>query len=215
MINKKSSKNYKKIIILFLIGILLFILIFSIIKFHSKEQILNKLITGLNNLNYEYTLKDGEIKVEICGKLEKRTTSDVIKYLDYEKNITYEVFVDTGYMEEYKNNGISDISYYNNYINCYFNNDEYKYKYVGKKEMNGKKYIVIKFVDNIIGKNETYFWIDDATNVIKKIEYYQEKNNKLEKSDEITFNFDNGSNKLEDVKFSKELLTEYSSDTNN
>lgn len=198
-----------------IIILLLIVLIILLIQLNSKkkDEIFHRVILGLDNLNYSYT-DNNNVKFQIYGKYEKITYPDKIEYIDYENKVTKVVYLDSNYFEEYKNNGIVDMDYYIQNINNYFS-DVNNYKYKGKKEMNGKKYRVVQIKDSILGKGETYFLIDDETNVIKKVELYQYINHKKEKIIDKEFNFDNGSNKLEDVKFSKELLTEYSSDTNN
>ena len=215
MSNKKLKKQMKLLMILFLLLFLLLIMIlieFNLIS-KQKNEILDRLISGMNNLNYNYYV--GEDKVQVFGKLEKKVTSEFTLYNNYDSKNVQELYYDTKHIEEYSNNGIEDMNYYNMYIAPYFNNEKFDYKYMGKKDFKGNEYIVIRFMTEK-KTEEVYIWIDPSTNLIKRIEKYKNQIvlDKRQKTFDEEYDFNIGENRLEDVQITEEELSEYSSVTN-
>lgn len=219
MATKKIKRLVKLGIILAFVILIVSVIVMATSKLHSRENILARLISGIDNLNYNYTTNNDENKIQVVGKYEKIITPEKEIYSDYESKETKEVYLNSSYMEEYSNNGIEDIQYYNEFIKGYFDATEYyKYKYKGKEKVDGKKCTLVELIyDDEIAREEIYYWIDDSTNLIYKIEKYQYdiEEDKMEKNYDRTFNFDIASNKPEDIKISEETLTTHSSDTNN
>lgn len=217
MTRKQLKKYIKFSLFLILIIIIIVVIRLIMLNLHSREKMLKRLISGIDNLNYNYTTDD-ENKIQVVGKYEKIITTDKEIYNDYENKVTREILNDSSFMDEYTNNGIYDTQYYDEFIKYYLDTDEYyKYKYKGKKELDGKKYTVIEFyTTGEFSRDEVYYWIDDTTNLIYKVENYQYniETDKMEKKSEKEYEFDIGSNKIEDVKISDEVLSTHSSNTN-
>ena len=230
MTKKKIKKYIKLSLILILLVVIILILINLLKEFYSRENMLKRLISGIDNLNYNYTTSDGKNKVQVIGKYEKITTTvkegygdegkEITKeiYNDYDKKITREILEDSVFMEEYSNNGIKDLQYYDEFIKGFLDTDEYyDYKYKGKKELNGKKCTLIEFIYPAeFAEREVYYWIDDNTNLICKVEKYQYniQTDKMEKIDEKEYDLGVGSNKIEDIKISDEILSTHTTETN-
>lgn len=218
MSKKKSKKSRLRFIILILIILLIIgMIILATTKAHSKEKILKRLISGLENLNYTY--EENGSTVQVVGKLEKMASSDIITYSNYDKKTTDEIYLNTSHRESYKNNGITDMEYYKQFITKYFEDNYYDYKYSGKKEVNGQKYFIIDFVDESNqnksrNKYGVTIWVNDSLNVIEKVEYYILNKNEKEVYDTTDFRFHTGENSLTDVQVPESVFTEYSDNTN-
>ena len=208
MSNKKEKKKIKLFIILLVFILIIFLIILQRTRIVSKEGILEMLISGMNNLNY--TEEAGDYKVQVFGKHEKKTYSDSEKYFDYERKKSIELYSENMVFQEYSNEGIKEMSYYENYISPYFENDEYNYKYVGKKKVDGKKCIVINFSKNN-KSTKIDLYIDNTTKLIIKIEkYINTTTGKKEKLSEEKYNFSSGLNTIENVTISETELSKYS-----
>lgn len=218
MSNKKDKLKKMKIgmMLLGIILILLFILS-AIIESHSREKIMNRLILGIDNLNYSINI--GNQSIQILGKKEKQQKyENSITYIDYEKKITFDLYPESKYKEVYSNNGIEDMQYYQDFIKSYFQNDNYTYKYVGSKIDNGVKCYIVEFKDKYdVNKRYTVvrLWINSSLNVIEKQEDYIEYKKERTFVNEIKFNYHTNANTQSDVTISERELKEYSSDTNN
>ena len=210
--NIKTKLTIMILIIILIMMLLIVLVVLMILKSTRKEIILDRLISGLSNLNYTYTLNDGT-KVKVFGMHEKIETSESITYIDYENKKSVTIYPESLFKEEFINNGMKDMKYYNSYIDSYFNKN-YIYKYCGKENIEGKECLKIEFIFKETKAEETYMWIDDLTNVIKKIECYQYINNKKVKvKDNNNYDFCIGSNTKEDVLATEEELSQYSADT--
>lgn len=214
---RKNLKKYIRFSIVLIFIILIVVLIRAIIlNFIGKEKIMNRLILGLNNLNFAYTSNDGETEVYVYGKYEKRINSKETIYNDYENKITRVIYQDSTYMDEYSNNGYTDMDYYKQFIDDYFNNDYYDYKYIGKKKIKDVKCTVVRFL-GASKAYEIYIWIDDSTNLVKKIEkYFLDKSysNKKEKILDQDWDFNTGSGNVDDIKITEEILSTHTTETN-
>ena len=217
-VNKKAKKLKVLIVLIMIVLILLlvaFILVRKELESRKKEVIIERLKSGIANLNY--TTEDSGYKIQVLGKKEKYTTPEKIYYYDYDKKETKELYLNSNFMQEYENNGLEDLSYYKNYIEYYFIGDYYDYKYVGKEDYKGKKCTVVSLSTYNLGRVEepedNIIYIDDDTNLIVKIENYNIKDER-KKVTEVDYDFSSGSNTLQDITPTSQELSEYSSDTN-
>lgn len=218
MSNKKLKKKIKLFILLLIFALVMLLIMLVITFSYSKKRILGRLISGLENLNYSYKNNEGS-EVQVFGMYEKITnkSSGEVIYNDYKDNETRIIYPDVAYMDENDNNGIIDMQYYKMYIEKYFNNNKYIYKYCGKEKIGGRKCLKIKFIFKSTEADEIDIWIDDLTNVIKKFEHYQYINNekiKVKDLDSYYYDFISGSNKIDDIKITEEILSTHSSETN-
>lgn len=211
MIDKKTKKKLKISIIVLILILCILLIVLIRENSHKKETILKKLISGLDNLNYTYVINNsyGEEKdetiVQVLGKYEKRVDEEKIEYIDYDKKIVYCEYLglDDDYNETFENNGITDMDYYHQYIDSYFNNTSYIYQYVGKEKLDNQKCTVVRFEDTISHLTETYLWINDATNLIVRVEAYQKNGEKKEKIMDEKYQYQEGNNQLKDMIVSK------------
>lgn len=216
---KKIRKKKKLKSLIFIITIILLILIFLNImeNLHSKEKMIQRLISGLNNLNYSYVNEDGDI-IKVLGKLEKVENNKTIIYIDYDEKISDKIYLNTIHRESYKNNGIEDMEYYNNFIVEFFEDNNYTYYYRGKKELNGNKCTIVDFVTEKSksnnGKYGITIWINDSLNIVEKVEHYVINNKKRNVYDSINYNFHTNENSVTTVQAPDTIYTEYSSNTN-
>ena len=122
MAKKKLRKKILLIIILLILLLLILVITMKNLNSSTSKEMLNRLISGLDNLNYTYN--DGEMDIHIVGKYGKGSTLETEKYIDYNDKITRELYSDH-FMEEYQNNGFKDMEYYKEYIEYYFSNNMY------------------------------------------------------------------------------------------
>lgn len=218
--SQKKEKIKRKILIIIILVIIVLSLLLVILmhlKHYSEENIKNRLISGIDNLNYSYTTTYTDNYV--VGKKEKIVSinSGEITYVDYGLKKSNSVNDNTMYIENSTNNGISDMDYYKRYIEPYFNSS-FKYKYKGKKIYNNISCLVVDFTEKgeISGKTTTTrFWINENLNIVEKGEYIINNNGKENVISTKEFDFHSGKNLDSDVTISQKALTEYSSDTNN
>lgn len=216
----KISKNKIKFaIILFVILLVIIGIVFIYFQGYSKNKVMARVISGLDNLNYSYTSTDNST-VKIVGKKERQEYSDGnIIYIDYNNKTSVKANASLNYKEEYNNNGIVDMGYYKEIISQYFDNKNLQYSYKGQKNYKGKDYTVVefKYIYNTGDvKNYIDLFINNQTNLVDRLETYSHsKNSKRELTNEIDYNYSNGNNLESDVTVPKEVLTNYSSDTNN
>lgn len=213
--NKNGIKKTKVVILL--IVLIVFLLLFFILKnyFNRREVIRDRVINGINNLNYTYYDKSssGKRTIYVLGKNEKVVDNNSTTYIDYANKISTTTNSELKYKESYSNNGIDDMSYYSKFINNYFDNDNYKYKYRGTKIKDGQKYIVVEFVlkgKSHENKSKIEFWISDSTNVIYKEVNYMYDGSKREKD----YTYTDGKNTKDEMIAPEEVYTEYSEETN-
>ena len=198
----KSRRKIKTIIIILII--LLIILIGFIIKnsLYSKERIIQKLIYGMNNLNYTCNDPNTQSTIRVFGKKEKIINTDESQvYSDYENGIS--IYVSPENIEEkYNNNGIEEMQYYKSIIGPYFDNDNYEYRYVKKEYYNSQKCIVIeskiKLEDN---RNVIIrFWINNSLYIVEKMENYIESDGKIYTTRVEEYDYHTNENTLNDVQ---------------
>lgn len=207
---KRQKKVHKGIIVLLVFVIIGIIAVCVINKFIGKEAILNKLTSGIYNLNYSYTTNDGDTAY-ICGTLEKIEYSNGnVEYIDYKNKENYLVDENGEVINTTKNKGISDMLYYKEYILNYFDNDVYKYSYKGKEEFNSYKCTTVEFVskkgysNNKSGeknqKGGIKIWINDELNVIEKVEYFYLNGKDRKSLYEKTFEYHNKEMSMNELK---------------
>lgn len=201
---KYSKSKIKTLIIIILIILMVFVIYLLKLKSYSKDKVFQKLILGLDNLNYTYFINNGNNKIQVFGKYEKKIyDEDEIEYFDYGQKDTYYTYNSSKFMMEYYNKGIEDMDYYQKFIKYYFENDDYSYYYKGKKDFNGQKCIIIDFrniVEPLAGSEGILMWINDSLNIVEKIEYYYYNDGKENVYDTTVYSFHTNENKLEDVK---------------
>ncbi|MBR1540365.1 MAG: hypothetical protein IJ629_04260 [Clostridia bacterium] len=220
-VSKKKKINIKLTIVLLVLAVVILFVIFIRLKLHDRETIRNRLLKGLDNLNYTYNeaTLTGENKVYVYGKYAKSVDIEGnITYIDYTTGQSVQVSPELGYMEEQVNKGLQDLNYYNRYINSYFENNTYEYKYKGKEEYNKNTCTVVELISRsqMDGRREgVVLWINDDVNLIDKAEFFIERDGKREELDTLELRFHTGENTYNDVKVPDNLEELYSSDTNN
>lgn len=223
MANKQEKLGKLKIIILLCSIALVALLILDIITVsHSEEKVLEKLIAGIDHLNYTYTIdnNNGEKAIEkVIGKKMKEILSNGEEhYVDYEKKETIIVYTEAQHKEKITNEGITEMPYYQEVIKPYFNNEFYQYQYLGKKTMNSQKYIVIEFKDKEMAKGRyvvVRLWIEPNLYLVEKMETYLDYDgDEMIMVDEKEYHYHTNENKLEDVQIPK-AVESFSSNTNN
>ena len=220
MANSKKL-NVNRIKILIIITTIILVLLFIILErmhSNSKEAIIKRLISGIDNLNYSYTIDGEEASIKVLGKkaVKEFLNKDTI-YIDYEKKSSVLVDPENKYAEYYENKGIEEMQYYKDFIDCFYQ-EYYEYKYIGKKDLNGKECIVVELVNKNYAFNRTnsiVIWINDSLNIVEKVENYNYNKKDKKLVDEKVFAFNTGTVSLEDVNISEKALKEYSSNTNN
>lgn len=218
-ISGKELKRTKQLIAICVMVLIISMIFLIISRAHSKQRILNKLLAGMDNLNYSYLADDEVTSVKVFGKKEKRINqeNDVVTYVDYETNYSLDVFEEEQYKEEYTNNGIEEMPYYQQFIKAYFMSNGYDYKYIGKEHENSKEYIVVEFKDKSEVDGRRFIarlWIDNSLYIVAKEETFIEKNKERIPANEYVYNYYTNENTLSDVQV-PESVKNYSDNTNN
>ena len=218
--NKKKLKKIRLVLIIILLTVLLTVLMNTIIgiknkNIYTREAVKNNLVSGIENLNYSYKDDNEKAEVLILGKLSKKINEDnSIIYEDYSNKKSYKLYSNSNFMEEYPNTGIENMDYYKNYIDKYFNDFKYEYKYDKKTKIDENKCIIIEFYSEV-EENGIILWIEENSNIIIKEQSFILKNGKRDYSEVISKNYNTGKNKKESIQITEEIVNSHSSNTNN
>lgn len=208
-------KKYLKLIILFIIIIAMIIIIKINIKpEYTLDEIRDIVNVEIPNNMYfkEMTTisKNGSKETFIIEILKKDQYiyyhSDKYEELcNYENNSLIRINNKDKEIELYNKEVHNPLDERLNMFESFINSNAYKYKYLGKENINGQECIKILFKDMY---SETYIYIDVPNKVISKFESYNKKNNESTISDLI---YSNNIVKDEDIlKFDIDNYPDYS-----